>query len=157
MRVIASAAVVVALCSTLSACDNNTYASPISIRIVGKTIEVAVCQSIDAQSIWFTESFSRKGQSYASPITFFSVTGSSSLRRGEVITAGAPIPGTKIEKYSQPALHRDDIIEVYVDGQNGSDDMHTLFGPLDKYPVPANSWLWVDGRNGKATCPPSDQ
>ena len=142
--------------STLSACDNNTYVSPISIRLVGKTIEVAVCQSIDAKSVRFTESFSRKGQPYASPITFFSANGSASLGRGEVIVAGAVISGMKIANYSQPALHRDDIIEVYVDGQNGANDMHTLFGPLNKYPVSATSWLWIDGRSGRATCPPSE-
>jgi hypothetical protein len=156
MRVFASAAVVVALCSTLSACDNNTYVSPISIRLVGATIEVAVCQPIDAKAVRFTESFSRKGQPYDSPMTFFSALGSSSLSRGDVIMAGAPIPGMKIDEYSKPALHRDDIIEVYVDGQNGANDMHTLFGPLNKYPVSAKSWLWTDGRSGKATCPPGE-
>jgi hypothetical protein len=148
--------VVLAVGSTLSACDNNTYASPISIRLAGKTVEVAVCQSITAKAVRLTESFSRKNEPYASPTTFFSATGSSSMGKGEVVRAGVPVSGMKVVKYIQPALHGNDVIEVYVDGQDGNTDMHTLFGPLDKYPLSNESWLWVDGRSGKSACPPSE-
>ncbi|CAN5413970.1 hypothetical protein BH09ACT1_BH09ACT1_09310 [soil metagenome] len=152
-RLILAIVAFVSLAVGLSGCDNNYHASPISLRLVGDNVEMAVCQDIDAESVRITQSFSESGRPYDPEIPFFVASGAASLDRGDVIVAGGPIAGMNKELYDVPALHPDDILEVYVDAQGGGIDMHSLFGPLDKYPVTSAQWTWIDGTTGSEACP----
>jgi hypothetical protein len=144
------------LATCLTGCDNNTYASPVSLRRVGDTVEVAVCRDIDAQSVRITQSFSQKGQPYGSEKPFFVASGAATFHRGDVIVAGAPIEGMRIESSEDPALHSDDILQIYIGAQSVDPDMHSLFGPLDEEPVTSSAWTWIDGETSTDACPRAD-